>query len=106
MYDVFACEYGYTRDEFLNLTLRQVIALRHKIEERKTRELYMQFAIQAAFKRVKIPPLSQFMKRSEPQTEFDKQLDLKLEKAAMDVVKRKQEEYERGRQRTTDKTQR
>lgn len=104
MYDVFAKEYGYTLHDFLSLTLRQVIALRHKIEERKTRELYTQYAIQAAFKRVTLPPLEHFMKRSEPVTEFDKELDLKLEKAAFDIVKRKREEYERGRQRTPNKT--
>lgn len=104
MYDNFACEYGYTLQDFLKLTLRQVVALHHKIYERRIKDLYTEVSVQAMFKRVKLPPLSHFLKGSETATPLDKEVDLKLEKAAFDRLKQKQEAYERGRQRTTDKT--
>lgn len=96
MYDTFAHEYGYTLDEFLSLTARQVQALSLSIERRKVMDRYPMQAFLASLKNAKIKSLDEILsiydERENPV--FDKQTDTVLERRAFERLKEMREKKE------------
>lgn len=83
MYDLFASEYHYTIDQFLDLTMRQVSGLHLKIRIRQTKTKLEDFNFHAQVNRVEInlPSLENVL-NLKPKETFRGKNDLILEEYA------------------------
>jgi hypothetical protein len=85
-YDTLAKRYGYTLDEFYNLTLRQVSALLETIGD----ESYKELEVQASLAGRELKPRMQINEVTEEQEKSQEQ-------EAIDAVKRLQKQYEENK---------
>ena len=90
MYDIFAYEYGYTIDQFLDLTLRQLQNLSLVIERRRVKYRYPMQAFLASLQGAKIKGLDELLGDFE-EFSFDEKTDKILEKRAFELLKQRQQ---------------
>lgn len=87
MLDLFAHEYGYTTEQFLDLTSRQIFALRKAIARRKVVDRYPWFQFLAQIKGLQIKSLEEIL---DPEftgnVDFDDQTDAILERRAKEIL--------------------
>lgn len=81
---MFAAEYGYTIDEFLDLTMDQLICLRRRIERRKLEEEHLRLTLWAPFYGAKVKALDEVLPETQATgSEFDEATDKKLAAQAL-----------------------
>lgn len=82
---MFAHEYCYTLDQFLGLTMLQVIELRKSIERRKVIDRYPMQKFLASLHRAKVKDLEEILGEISPHV-FDSETDKLLEKRAFEKL--------------------
>lgn len=95
---MIAHEYGYTLNQFLNLTDRILVILLAKIDVRIHKRVYNQIRLEAAaFYGKNMPEFDEAMGISKHSTSsaFDKKTDAVLEKRARELLEAKQRTYGR-----------
>jgi len=89
LYDTLASRYGYTIDQFADLTMRQLVGLMKTINKNKVVEFYYQIVSYTTGTRIqKVPTLEEFLNVSlggddEKPNSFDEQTDKILEQQAL-----------------------
>lgn len=89
MYDLFAFEYGYSIDDFLDLTLTQMHNLSRAIDFRNTSRFHANAQFQASLQGAKIKPLEELMQATE-EVAFDPKTDAQLEDYAIRRLRERQ----------------